>query len=78
MIEWVIDPGWGWIKTRAEGPSPWEETALGDSLLLYGAERIYDQNSIQTCLSKMGDLLSHTLGVPGKKWLQVGLDPGTH
>lgn len=36
------DPGWGWIKTKAEGPGPWEKgTALGKSLPLCGAEKVY-------------------------------------
>lgn len=43
--------------------------------MLYGAKRVHDQNSIQTSLSKTGDLLSYMLRIPGRKWLRVRLGP---
>lgn len=43
--------------------------------MLYGAKRVHDQNSIQTSLSKMGDLLSYMLRISGREWLWVRLGP---
>lgn len=49
-------------QTKNQSGGPWENgPALGASLELYGAKRVYDQNSTQTCLGKNGRLIvSHT------------------